>query len=140
MVDGDGNIWFGTVEGATRFTPSAEGIKTTDPLTHITGFQVNHESFPMTGNQRFSHKQNSMIFEYRCITLNPDAVQYSIMLQGVDQDWRPPDTQTRVTYPALRPGRYAFLVKARNSEGVWNEQPVTFQFEIRPPFYLTWYF
>jgi serine phosphatase RsbU (regulator of sigma subunit) len=81
-----------------------------------------------------------MIFEYRCITLNPDAVQYSIMLQGVDQDWRPPDTQTRVTYPALRPGRYTFMVKARNSEGVWNEQPVSFQFEIRPPFYLTWYF
>jgi len=140
MVDNEGNIWFGTVEGATRFTPSEEGIRTTEPLTHITGFQVNHESFPLTQNQRFSYKQNSMIFEYRCITLNPDAVQYSIMLDGVDLEWRPADTQTRVTYPALRHGRYTFLVKARNSEGVWNEGPVSFQFEIRPPIYLTWYF
>ena len=140
LLDRQGNVWFGTVEGATRFTPSEEGIRTTEPLTHITGFQVNHESFPLTGNQLFSYKQNSMIFEYRCITMNPDAVQYSIMLEGVDLEWRPPDTQTRVTYPALRHGRYTFLVKARNSEGVWNDEPVSFQFEIRPPLYLTWYF
>ena len=140
MVDSEGNIWFGTGEGATRYTPAEEGVHTTEPLTHITGFQVNHESFPLTGNRRFSYKQNSMIFEYRCITLNPDAVQYSIMLEGVDLDWRPPDTQTRVTYPALRHGRYTFYVKARNSEGVWNKEPVSFHFEIRPPLYLTWYF
>jgi serine phosphatase RsbU (regulator of sigma subunit) len=31
-------------------------------------------------------------------------------------------------------------VKAKNSAGVWNEEPVSFQFVIRPPFYLTWYF
>jgi ligand-binding sensor domain-containing protein/serine phosphatase RsbU (regulator of sigma subunit) len=140
MADKKGNMWFGTVEGATRYTPSIEGIRTIEPLTHITGFQVNHESFPLSRDQRFSHKQNSMIFEYRCITLNPDAVLYSIMLEGVDHDWRPPVPQTQVTYPALRPGRYRFMVKARSSEGVWNTEPVSFQFYIRPPFYLTWYF
>jgi ligand-binding sensor domain-containing protein/serine phosphatase RsbU (regulator of sigma subunit) len=140
LVDGEGNIWFGTVEGVTRYTPSAEGIRTTEPLTHITGIEVNHVSFPLKENQRFSYKQNSIIFNYRCITLNPDAVRYSIMLEGVDQEWRPPDSQTSVTYPALRHGKYNFLVKARNSEGVWNDDPVSFRFEIQPPFYLTWYF
>jgi len=94
----------------------------------------------MVSGQRFSHKQNSIIFEYRCITMNPDAVRYTIKLEGVDQEWRAPDIQTRVTYPALRHGRYTFLVKARNSEGVWNSEAESFQFEIRPPFYLTWYF
>ncbi|MEN8157260.1 MAG: two-component regulator propeller domain-containing protein [Bacteroidota bacterium] len=140
MVDHEGNVWFGTIEGATRFTPSESGIRVTDPLTHITGFHVNHESFPVKSGQRFSHKQNSMVFEYRCITLNPDAVQYQIMLEGVDQQWRTPGTQRRVTYPALRHGRYTFQVKARNSEGVWNREPVSLRFEIRPPIYLTWYF
>ena len=140
MVDREGNMWFGTVEGATRYTPSGEGIHIPEPLTHITGLQVNHEPFPLNKSHRFSHKQNSIIFEYRCITMNPDAVLYSIMLEGVDQEWRPPVSQTRVTYPALRHGKYRFLVKARNSAGVWNSEPVSFEFEIRPPFYLTWYF
>ncbi len=140
LVDREGYVWFGTVEGVTRFSPSEEGIRPPEPQTHITAFEVNHESFPLDWDQRLSHKQNSIIFEYRCITLNPDAVLYQIMLQGVDQEWRTPDAQTRVTYPALRFGKYTFLVKARNSEGVWNEEPVSFQFEIRPPLYLTWYF
>lgn len=140
LVDSEGNIWFGTVLGATRFQPSEEGQKVIEPLTHIIDFQVNNESFPLVANQRLSYKQNSIIFEYRCITLNPDAVKYQIMLEGVDHDWRPPDTQTRVTYPALRHGRYLLKVKARNSKGIWNQKPVTFGFEIRPPFYLTWYF
>jgi serine phosphatase RsbU (regulator of sigma subunit) len=140
VVDRQGNIWFGTVKGATRYTPSEDGILALEPLTHITGFQVNNESYPLKVGLRLSHKQNSIIFEYQCITLNPDAVLYKIMLEGVDQEWRSADTQTRVTYPALRHGRYTFLVKARNSEGVWNENPVSFHFEIRPPIYLTWYF
>ncbi|MCK5137197.1 MAG: SpoIIE family protein phosphatase [Bacteroidales bacterium] len=140
LVDTDGNIWFGTVQGVTRYHPAMEARNVKEPLTHITGIRVNHESYPLTDGLSLSHKQNSIIFEYRCITLNPDAVQYQIMLEGVDQEWRPPDTQTRATYPALRHGRYTFLVRAKNSAGVWNDEPVSFQFMIRPPFYLTWYF
>ncbi|RPI42654.1 MAG: hypothetical protein EHM46_04930, partial [Bacteroidetes bacterium] len=140
LVDREGNLWFGTVEGVTKYFPSAEARRLTEPLTHITGFLVNYEPFPLVGNTTLSSKQNSVIFDYRCITLNPDAVRYQIMLEGVDQEWRPPDTQTRVNYPALRPGRYIFRVKARNSDGIWNQEPASFQFEIRPPFYLTWYF
>lgn len=140
LADRDGNLWFGTVEGVTRFTPPEDGIRAREPLTHITRFTVNHSPFPITHHQHLSHRQNSIIFEYRCITLNPDAVLYQIMLEGVDREWRAPDIQTSVTYPALRHGKYNFLVRARSSEGVWNTQPVSFPFEIRPPFYLTWYF
>ena len=140
FVDQDGNIWFGTVKGVTRYHPGKEAGIMNEPLIHITELEVNHESYPLTDGLSLSYKQNSIIFEYRCITLNHDAVQYQIMLEGVDQDWRLPDTQTRATYPALRHGRYAFLVKAKNSSGVWNQEPVSFQFVIRPPFYLTWYF
>jgi len=140
LVDRDGNIWFGTVECVTRYFPSEEPVKTIQPLTHITGFQVNYKSYPLEHNTSLSYKQNSIIFDYRCITLNPDAVQYQIMLEGVDHNWRPPVEQTRVTYPALRHGKYRFLVKAKNSRGIWNQEPVSFSFMIRPPFYLTWYF
>jgi serine phosphatase RsbU (regulator of sigma subunit) len=31
-------------------------------------------------------------------------------------------------------------VKARNSDGVWNEEPVTYSFIIKPPFYKSWWF
>ncbi len=139
-ADRDGYIWFGTVKGVTRYNPSEESVNKEEPLTHITSIQVNHNDFPLTEGLSLSHKQNSIIFEYRCITLNPDAVQYQIMLEGVALEWSEPNTQTRATYAALRHGRYSFLVRAKSSAGVWNEEPVSFSFVIRPPFYLTWYF
>jgi len=140
FMDQDGNMWFGTGQGVTRYHPGEEASNKKEPITHITGIEVNHENIPLTDDLNLSHKQNSIILEYRCITLNPDAVKYQIMLEGVDQEWRDPDTQTRATYPALRPGKYTFQVKAKSSSGVWNKEPVSLSFMIRPPFYLTWYF
>jgi serine phosphatase RsbU (regulator of sigma subunit) len=87
-----------------------------------------------------SHRQNSIVFEYGSVTLNPDEVFYQIMLEGIDPEWRLPDRDTRAIYPVLPHGRYTFLVKARNSAGVWNQEPASFSFHIRPPLYLTWYF
>ena len=82
FVDQEGDIWFGTVKGVTRYHPADEAGNLKEPLTHITGVEVNHVNYPLTGDLNLSHKQNSIIFEYRCITLNPDAVQYQIMLEG----------------------------------------------------------
>jgi serine phosphatase RsbU (regulator of sigma subunit) len=62
------------------------------------------------------------------------------MLEGADNDWQPVTDQTRVTYPALASGKYTFKVMASNSQGVWNKEPVTFSFIIKPPFYRTWWF
>lgn len=140
LHDSEGNIWFGTGMGVTRYNPKLKSRDPMEPLTHITGLMVNYEPFPIRENMRLSFRQNSLIFDYRCITLNPEAVQYQIMLEGIDKDWRPPDNQTQVNYPALPPGKYVFYVKAKSSDGVWNDPPVSLSFQIKPPFYLTWYF
>jgi ligand-binding sensor domain-containing protein/serine phosphatase RsbU (regulator of sigma subunit) len=140
IVDRSGNMWFGTVEGVTRYRPSINAQVPGEPSTYITGMQVNHEPVSMVDGLKLSHRQDAIIFEYGIITLNPDEVQYQIKLQGIDQDWRLPDRQTRAIYPALPHGRYTFLVKARNSSGVWNDEPASYSFLIKPPFYLTWYF
>ncbi|MEX2371009.1 MAG: two-component regulator propeller domain-containing protein [Bacteroidales bacterium] len=139
-VDNKGNIWFGTGLGVTRYDPDLKLRDVIEPQTHITGLMVNYKPYPMVENMNLSYRQNSLIFDYRCITLNPDAVQYQIMLEGIDMDWRPEDVQTQVNYPALPPGKYTFYVKAKNSDGVWNDPPVSLSFQIRPPFYLTWWF
>jgi len=139
-LDQDGNLWFGTVQGVTRYDPHLKPREVIQPLTHITEMMVNYKSYPMEEGMSLSHNQNSLIFDYRCMTLNPDAVQFQIMLEGIDNTWRPPGKVTQVTYPALPPGKYTFYVKAKNSDGVWNDPPVSFSFSIKPPFYLTAWF
>ncbi|MCB0380691.1 MAG: SpoIIE family protein phosphatase, partial [Flavobacteriales bacterium] len=50
-----------------------------------------------------------------------------------DEDWRPLTQQTFATYSPLPPGKYTFKVKASNNNGIWNSEPVTYNFEITPP-------
>jgi ligand-binding sensor domain-containing protein/serine phosphatase RsbU (regulator of sigma subunit) len=140
FVDQDGELWFGTVQGLTRYRPAGKASVGIEPAVHIYGMQVNHEPVSLVHGMHLSHRQNSIIFEYGSITLNPDDVQYQIKLEGIDPEWRRASRQTYENYPALPHGRYTFLVKAKSSAGVWNAEPASFSFVIRPPFYLSWYF
>ncbi len=140
-MDHKGYLWFGTANGVIRYDPDFKEQKNTEPLTHIRSIEVNYEPRRMVPGMKLSYTEKSVIFHYYSISLtNPDAVRYRVMLEGADAGWRPVTTETRATYSALSPGHYTFMVKARNSEGVWNSQPVTFSFTIRPPFYQTWWF
>ncbi len=140
-MDRQGYLWFGTANGATRFDPRVKRRGNTEPLTHIRSIEVNYVPRTMVPGMKLQHNERSIIFDYYSICLtNPDAVRYQVMLEGADAGWRPVTTETRATYSALSPGHYTFMVKARNSEGIWNSKPVTFSFLIRPPFYLTWWF
>ncbi|MFC2116516.1 two-component regulator propeller domain-containing protein [Bacteroidota bacterium] len=139
--DRDGNIWFGTVAGVVKYDPTKDRELGKDPLTHITRMRVNLEEQEMIEGMKLSYQENSVIFDYYSICLtNPEAVSYQYKLEGADIDWLPLTDQTTAIYPALRPGRYIFQVKARDSDGIWNEEPISYGFQIRPPFYATWWF
>jgi len=141
LLDRDGNMWFGTVLGVTRYNPALIREDVPEPLTHIRGMMVNYQPFEMKPDVKLGFRQRNIVFDYNSICLtNPDAVIYQVMLEGADEEWRPPTTQTRAIYPALSPGKYSFRVKARNSMGNWNTLPVSYDFTIRPPFYKAWWF
>lgn len=137
----NGDFWFGTVNGVTRFTPSLASVEETEPLTHILGMRVNFRTREMIPDMKLNYGERTIFFDYNsiCIT-NPDVVRYQVMLQGADTDWHPVTTETSKSYTGLSSGHYTFMVRARNNQGVWNSEPVTFSFTIMPPFYRTWWF
>jgi ligand-binding sensor domain-containing protein/serine phosphatase RsbU (regulator of sigma subunit) len=139
--DREGKMWFGTVAGVTKYDPLLEHRLNIEPLTHITGMKINLEERGMQQGMKLKHSENSVIFDFTSICLiNPDAVSYRFILEGADIDWMPETEQKTATYPALKPGKYIFMVKAKNNDGIWNSKPVQFAFQIRPPFYQTWWF
>jgi ligand-binding sensor domain-containing protein/serine phosphatase RsbU (regulator of sigma subunit) len=136
-----GDFWFGTTNGATNLRQSKLFTKGLYPLTHILGMQVNYEPRIMESGMKLNFKERSVVFNYYSICLtNPDVVRYKVKLEGADNNWRPVTDQTSAIYSALPPGKYTFNVIASNSEGLWNKEPATFQFLIKPPFYLSWWF
>ena len=139
--DIDGNLWFGTVKGAVKYQTSLEAGTYREPITHISGFKVNLKNRKMEDGLKLRYTENSVLFEYNSISLdNPDAVSFQIMLEPAEQEWRPITQETTAIYSSLAPNKYTFKVKAKNSDGIWNKEPVTYSFIIKPPFYKTWWF
>ena len=137
----NGGLWFGTANGATKLNPEKTSTEKLQPLTHIMGIRVNYEAREMTAGMKLSYNDKSVLFDYYSICLtNPEVVRYKVKLEGADEDWRPVTDQTQAIYSGLSPGRYRFMVLANNSQGIWNKEPITFSFIIKPPFYLTWWF
>lgn len=138
FVDKDGNIWLGTVNGATRINLTANQDNLLEPMTLINRFRVNLKDRKISDDITLSYTENSIIIDYASICLtDPDAVIYKFMLQGAQQSWQPETKQTAVSYSGLSPGEYTFKLMAKNSAGIWNKEPVTISFKIKPPFWQT---
>ncbi|MBL4592194.1 MAG: SpoIIE family protein phosphatase [Flavobacteriales bacterium] len=132
--DENGNLFFGTIKGVVKLNIKEETVNALEPLTQISNFSVNLEDREMSDNLELSYKEKSIVFSYSSICLtNPDEVYYQVMLEGLDEDWKPKTKQTFITYSPLPPGKYTFKVRASNNNGIWNKVPITYSFEIIPP-------
>ena len=49
--DYDGNLWFGTVKGVTKYQPKLDTDLIPEPITHIAGLQVNRKDRDLIANQ-----------------------------------------------------------------------------------------
>jgi len=152
--DKDGNIWFGTIKGAIKYTPKQDQVNAIEPLTHINNIRLFFEEFDwalysdninsrsgLPTQLTLPHNQNHLTFDFIGISmLIPEKVLYRFKLNGFDKGWVPVTKETSATYSNLSPGEYTFEVVSENSDGVWNKKAATFAFVITPPYWHTWWF
>jgi signal transduction histidine kinase len=69
--------------------------------------------------------------------INPERNIYAYIMEGFEPEWNYGETKREVTYTNLDPGKYTFRVKAANNDGVWNEEGISLQINILPPWYRT---
>ncbi|HYG53087.1 MAG TPA: SpoIIE family protein phosphatase, partial [Flavobacteriales bacterium] len=77
-------------------------------------------------------------FYFQALTL--DQVEFSYMLEGLDDKWTPMSTKNEADYTNIPPGEYTFRVKAINSDGITSKVNLAYKFTINPPFWQTWWF
>lgn len=145
--DVDGKLWIGTVDGVTVYNPDFEQKNKSAPQTQITNIRLFLESVNFSQysdsiqnglpvNLILPYDKNHITFDFVGVSQTiPEKVKYRFMLQGFDKDWLPEGKETSTTYSNLPPGKYTFMLKACNNDSVWNETPVTYSFEIVPPFW-----
>ena len=68
---------------------------------------------------------------------NPKNVHFRCMIENFDKDWIDLFTDREVTYLSIPPGKYVFKVITTNSDGIWQQNPTKYYFEIERKFYQT---
>jgi signal transduction histidine kinase len=69
-----------------------------------------------------------------------ESLRYQYKLEQADRDWSALTDQRTVNYANLAPGRYRFLVRAVNSDGVASSHLATVAFTILRPLWQRWWF
>ncbi|MBP1675403.1 MAG: hypothetical protein H6Q24_1541, partial [Bacteroidetes bacterium] len=138
----DGEIFFGGINGLIRFYPEKIQNDTTTYPVFISKLIVqNTEVKP--GDEINGRKILTKNIQYTDnITLTSRERAFSLDFVALnnlfDQDWIYTTYNRRyVTYTNLSPGKYKFIVKASNSDGVWNEKPAIMVIHILPPWWGT---
>ena len=150
MLDTDSSLWFGTTRGTIHFDPRKVLEDPIAPRTRVTDVALffehpdwrpwsdtlNADGLPL--GLRLPYHKNHLTFTFTGLSLAyPEKVRFQYKLEGRDADWSPITKEDHVTFSGLEPGEYAFLVKARNGSGVWNDEPARYSFVITPPFWAT---
>jgi len=68
--------------------------------------------------------------------LAADRVKYAYKLDGFNSQWVTTQ-ENKVLFSTLPPGDYQFIIKASNSDGIWNEEASILHITVTPPFYLS---
>lgn len=142
-----GELYFGGINGLTVFQPSSINESPYLPPTVLTALTqaddpiVTNSSVETTYTVVLKWPKNSLEFEFAALSFDqPNKNQYAYMLEGFDSDWHFIGTKRDGRYTNLPGGEYTLLLKASNSDGVWNETPVRIGVTVIPPFWQTIWF
>lgn len=142
----DGELFFGGIEGYSSFYPGQIAIDKSKPLVNITRVLLNGSKEVLLEGScadnvlRIPYQDNSFVVEFIGLHYrNPGENQYAYKLAGLEDDWIYTGTTPMVNFSKLPPGKYTFVVKAANNDGIYGEE-ASFDLIIRPPFHMTIWF
>jgi len=139
-------VLIGTLYGYLKFNPSLLRKNTTPPKVYVTDLAVMEKDglvswgHPKRG-VKLRYNQNYFSIEYAVINfINPGLNNVYYSLSGAQPAWQEVKGSSIINFSGISPGRYSFMLKAQNGDGVWSENELVFPLIIRPPFWQTWWF
>lgn len=134
----DGRIWFPTQQGVVVINPEAVPINSQPPPVIIESLIIDTQRVPLRSPVTIQPGQIYFEISYSGLSfINPELVKFKYRLEGLDADWIDAATRRVAYYSHLPAGKYRFVVKAANRDGVWNEQGATIEILVLPPFWRT---
>jgi signal transduction histidine kinase/ligand-binding sensor domain-containing protein/DNA-binding response OmpR family regulator len=148
-----GEFLFGGNNGFNIFYPDSIKDNHTSPIMYLTDLKINNQpvkigaegsplkkQIGLTNSIALSYEQRSFTIDFVAINYGSSSRnQYCYKLEGFEDAWNCTGPNNRATYTNIDPGRYVFLVKGANSDGVWADTPARLELTVYPPFWKTWW-
>ncbi len=138
--DNHGNLLFGTEEGIIVYDQLQEQYRNIPPLVSVTSILVNDKKIDPTDEIHLPPGNYKLEIHFIGINLkNPSDVTYQHILEGYS-DWSEINHDTTETFYKLTNGKFRFILKASNGEGMISENPVSIRIMIQKPIWKVWWF
>ncbi len=143
-LDSQKYLWIGTSTGLSKYIGKASDDNFPAPNASLSDIVTNFQkSYRLDRDIELEYNENNLSFHFRAISfVNESSIEYKIMLEGYDKDWRlvSHDQISRIQYSDLPTGTYRFLVMVRNHFTDWSAPSVSGTIRIKNPFYLRLWF
>jgi diguanylate cyclase (GGDEF)-like protein len=138
-ADPDGAVWIGTSGGLARFKPSRTKRPAQPPSAVFTRLMLGNTA--VDGNYvSMGRASNSLAAQYSSLAFaHESSLLFRYRLQPLFSEWRE-TTLRELQFPGLPANDYRLEVQARDRLGEWSTQPVVFAFQIRPPWWRSWWY
>lgn len=121
------------------------GIRTESPQIFLEQFNVNGRSY-YSKTSEFIIEQSSFPYDQNNIEIGfitssigeVGKLRYRYRIGS--EAWSTPSENNSIILPGLNPGNYIIEIKASTDGTHWSKQPLLLEFNIRPPFWATWWF
>jgi two-component sensor histidine kinase len=145
--DRHGTLWFATHLGLSQLVPEPDRPRSPPPIL-ITRVSISGTPYPISGlgesqisGPVLSPGQNFIQLDFVGLGFGAgEKLRYQYLLEGAGGEWSVPAENRSVHYASLSPGRYRFLVRALNAQGLGSAQPAAVSFTVLPPFWMRWWF
>ncbi len=142
FLDENGLLWVGTYHGISSFNIKAQKEEEYSPRCYLEKILLNGEEIEIYPGQKFKYNENNFIFELSGLFFSDErSIEYEFYLRGLRDDYNfiNRGNEYRAYYTNNPPGKYEFVYRARGKDNVWSYSQ-SYRFEIRKPFWETWWF
>lgn len=149
-----GELLFGGINGLTSFFPDKLIKNKMKPKVAFTDFLIRNKpvlvdsansplkkSITFSNHVELKYDEGYITIKFAALNfINPEKNQYAYKMEGISgDDWHYSGTQREAHYTNLSPGKYTFMVKAANNDGLWNTEPISLKITVLPPWWQTWW-
>lgn len=148
-----GQILYGGNEGISEFNPAPTISSLKPQKKHVVLSDILIQNKSIFDDEKLTHfnaeknrvtlkySENNLSIEFSALDYTSTGkTQYVYKLEGADKNWIYVGNNRRfVNYVNLPSGKYMFMIKATDENGLMSDQITTLEIVILPPLYRTWW-